>query len=435
MPCFSRRPVSGALFAGILVGVSLAHVAGARPADSPPVPGLPPPGPSVFRLPKLVPWPADRGPVAPAGFSVSAYARGLEHPRALCVLPNGDVLVSQGRTERMGGMPPEVLRVLTEQGVFGPSPDNVILLRREAGRVSQYTLVENLNQPFGLLFRSGYLYVANTDAVVRYRFEPGATRIEGAPETVIRIPVGESNNHWTRNLLAVPESDRLLLAVGSGTNVNEDGTEPPERAAIWEIAADGSDRRLLATGLRNPVGLDFEPTTGALWVTVNERDGLGENVPPDYLTRVVPGAFYGWPYVYFGDYPDPTQLRRDPGAVARARETARVPDLALGAHSVPLGLAFYRGRAFPERYRGGAFIARRGGGSRVEYQGFDLVFVPFAGGQPTGAIEPFVTGFIVDQAAGTVAGRPVGMVELADGSLLFSDDAGGVVWQVRYDGD
>lgn len=433
MAGFSRRPGFRGWLAGMLAGLALTHAAGARPAGSPPVPDLPPPGPSVFRLPELVPWPAGRGPVAPPGFSVTAYARGLAHPRALYVLPNGDVLVAQGRTERMGGMPPGVLRVLTEQGVFGESPDTVILLRSTAGRVVQHTLLEDLNQPFGMVYREGYLYVANTDAVLRFPFQPGATRIEATPEIVIRIPAGEPNNHWTRNLVAVPASDRMLLAVGSGTNVNEDGTEPPDRAAIWEISLDGQQRRLLATGLRNPVGLDFEPTTGALWATVNERDGLGEDVPPDYLTRIVPGGFYGWPYVYFGDYPDPTQLRRDPEAVARARRTARVPDLALGAHSVPLGLAFYRGGAFPERYRGGAFVARRGGGSRVEYQGFDLVFVPFAGGQPTGAIEPFVTGFIVDPAAGAVAGRPVGVAELADGTLLFSDDAGGVVWQVRYD--
>lgn len=406
-------------------------VAGTVP-PSPPVPELPPTGPSVFRLPQLVPWPAGTGPRAPEGFRVERFATGLDNPRWLHVLPNGDVLVAQARTESMSGMPPDVVAVLTKQGVFGPSANSILLLRRSRTGVERHLLLEKLHQPFGMLLHGGYLYVANTDGLVRFPYRAGDTRITAAPERVIDIPAGPPNNHWTRNVIATPDGSRLLVAVGAATNVNEEGKDPPDRAAIWEIQPDGSGKRLLATGLRNPVGLAFEPVTGALWTTVNERDGLGQDVPPDYLTRVVDGAFYGWPYVYFGTYVDPNWQKLNPAAVQDAQARTRVPDLALGAHSVPLGLHFYRGKAFPERYRQGAFVARRGGGSRVEFLGFDVVFVPFAGGAPTGEPEPFLTGFVADMARGQVHGRPVGLAELPDGSLLVADDAGNTLWRVAY---
>ncbi len=408
--------------------------ADALPPPGPPVPTLPPPGPSVFRLPQLVPWPAGAGPRAPAGFRVERFATGLDNPRWLHVLPNGDVLVAQSRTESMGGMPPDVVAVLTAQGVFGPSANSIVLLRPTPAGLERHELVAGLHQPFGMLLHGKYLYVANTDGLVRWPFKAGVTRITAAPEQVIAIPAGPDNNHWTRNVIATPDGSRLLLSVGAATNVNEKGTDPADRAAIWEVRPDGSGKRLLATGLRNPVGLAVEPVTGALWTTVNERDGLGEDVPPDYLTRVVDGAFYGWPYVYFGTYVDPTWQKLNPAAVQDAQGRARVPDLALGAHSVPLGLHFYGGRGFPARYRGGAFVARRGGGSRVELLGFDVQFVPFAAGAPSGAPEPFLTGFIADMARGQVYGRPVGLAELPDGSLLVADDAGNTVWRVVYGG-
>jgi glucose/arabinose dehydrogenase len=229
-----------------------------------------------------------------------------------------------------------------------------------------------------------------------------------------------------------PDRKKLYLSVGAATNVNAKGIDHPERAAIWELNPDGSDKRLYATGLRNPVGMVNDPFTGDLWATVNERDGLGEDVPPDFLTRVVDGAFYGWPYVYFGTYPDPTHARLNPERVAAAQKTARVPDLALGAHSVPLGLLFYRGQQFPDKYRRGAFVARRGGVSRARLRGFDVVFVPFANGDPVGEIEPFLSGFIEDYDQGTVHGRPVGLAMLPDGSLLVADDAGNTIWRVAY---
>lgn len=402
--------------------------------DGPPVPALPAPGPSVFRLPQVVPWPEGEAPRAPAGFRVERFATGLDNPRWLHVLPNGDILVAQSRTESMSGMPPGVVAVLTKQGVFGPSANSIVLLRQAPAGLERHTLVEGLRQPFGMLLHGKHLYVANTDGLVRFPFRAGDTRITAPPELVVRLPAGPDNNHWTRNVIATPDGSRLLVAVGAATNVNEAGRDPPDRAAIWEVHPDGGGKRLLATGLRNPVGLAFEPVTGGLWATVNERDGLGEDVPPDYLTRVVDGAFYGWPYVYFGTYVDPVWQKRDPAAVKDAQQRARVPDLALGAHSVPLGLHFYRGASFPARYRAGAFVARRGGGSRVELLGFDVLFVPFAAGAPSAAPEGFLTGFVADPARGQVYGRPVGLAELPDGSLLVADDAGNTLWRVVHGG-
>ena len=405
----------------------------ARPAGSPPVPELPPPGPSVFRLPQVIAWPEGQLPSAPAGFRVTIFAENLDHPRSLLVLPNGDVLVAQARTEAMGGMPPEVVAALTRQGVFGPSPNNILLLRQTPSGLERHELLADLNQPFGMQLLGRYLYVATTDALLRFPFEPGQIRIAVPAEDLADLPAGPYNNHWTRNLLASADGSRLLVAVGAGTNVNEEGVDPPDRAAIWSLRPDGTEKRLLATGLRNPVGLAFEPETGVLWTTVNERDGLGEDVPPDYLTAVVDGAFYGWPYVYFGTFVDPIQQRLNPAEVARAQQTARVPDLALDAHSVPLGLLFYTGESFPRHYRGGAFVARRGGGSRVRFRGFDVQYVPFAEGRPAGPPEAFLTGFLPDPAATRVHGRPVGLAMLADGSLLVADDAGKALWRVAYE--
>jgi len=416
----------------------LSPAAMSRSVDGPPVPELPPLGQVVFRQADVIGWSDSQVPVAPPGFTVEKYAGNLNHPRWLLVLPNGDTLVSQARTETLGGMPPEVIEALTRQGVLGASPNNIVLLRETDEGLLRSTFLDGLNQPFGMVLFDNYLYVANTDGLVRYRYEPGATRIDSAAEKLLAIPSGEQtnywNNHWTRNLIISPSHEKIYLSVGAATNVNEKGIDHPDRAAIWELNPDGSGKRLYATGLRNPVGMDFDPFTGDLWTTVNERDGLGEDVPPDFLTRIVDGAFYGWPYVYFGTYPDPTHARLNPERVAEAQEIARVPDLALGAHSVPLGLKFYRGNQFPKKYLRGAFIARRGGVARSRLLGFDVIFVPFSDGAPTGAIELFLTGFIEDYDQGTVHGRPVGLAILPDGSLLVADDTANIIWRVSYSG-
>ncbi len=425
----------------LIVGLTLLVPPAAWTAtrDGPPVPELAPVGTSSFRAPEIIGWANGKSPVAPPGFVVRRFAGNLDSPRWLLVLPNGDVVVSQSRTERLAGMSDDVIAALTRLDFLGPSANNIILLRDTNDGITQSMLIDALNLPHGMLFLDGYLYVANTDALLRFPFRVGQARIDAPAEKILSIPAGEKtnywNNHWTRNIIASADKQKIYLTVGAGTNANENGVENPERAAIWELNPDGTGKRLYATGVRNPVGIDLEPVSGELWATVNERDGLGEDVPPDFLTRVVDGAFYGWPYVYYGTYPDPFHAKANPDKVAAAQKRARVPDLALGGHSVPLGLRFYRGRDFPEKYRRGAFVARRGGVGRAEFLGYDVVFIPFENGAPTGVIEPFLTGFIADRKLGTVHGRPVAVAELADGSLLVTDDAGNAVWRVSYAGD
>ena len=414
----------------------------ARAASPVPVPDLPPPTVGTFRPARAIGWPADRTPTAPPGFTVRRFAGDLDRPRWLLTLPNGDVLVSQSRTERLAGMPESVIEDLRRQGVLGASANNIILLRQSVTAkdeaAAQSVLIGDLNLPHGLLWLNDTLYIATTDALLRFPFEPGQTQIDTPAETILTLPAGGQtnpwNNHWSRNVIANADGSKLYLTIGAGTNANESGTEHPERAAIWEINPDGTDKRLFATGLRNPVGVDFEPETGALWTTVNERDNLGDDVPPDYMTRVVDGAFYGWPWVYFGTYPDPFHASANPGKVAAAQQRARVPDFALGGHSVPLGLKFYRGKNFPEKYRHGAFVARRGGVGRSEFMGYDVIFVPFENGSPTGEIEPFLGGFFAASGQDEVYGRPVALEELPDGSLLVSDDAGNSIWHISYTG-
>ncbi len=408
----------------------------ATPPDSPPVPELPPLGGATYKRPVVVGWAEDEQPGAPPGFSVERFAEGFDSGRWLYVLPNGDVLVAQARTESMGGFPPDVIEALTAQNAFGPSADSIVLLRQTSDGLQRHNFIDGLNQPLGMLLLGNFFYVANTDSLVRFAYLPDAVRLSGPPQKILDLPAGEAanpwNNHWTRNVIAAPDGARLYLTVGSATDVNANGNEQPERAAIWTLRPDGTGKRLYATGLRNPVGLAFDPATGDLWTTVNERDGIGADTPPDYLTRVVDGAFYGWPYVYFGTYPDPTWANKDPAAVADAAGRARVPDLALGGHSVPLGLLFYKGRSFPSRYRQGAFVARRAGVGRASFIGPDVIFLPFADGSPTGEIEPFLTGFVADDAKGTVRGRVVGLAELPDGSLLVADDTANIIWRVKY---
>lgn len=396
-------------------------------ANNPQPPNLPVMGPTVIRLPAQIKS-KDMSLSVPKEFRVDLFIDGLSSPRWLLVLPNGDLLVSQSRTESLPGMPEETVKLLASMNIFGPSPNNILYIDLQNKKPKVKVILENLNQPFGMLYLNEELFIANTDSIIKYDFK--GYNIQGNGKKIISLPAGPPNNHWTRNLILNQDGDKILVAIGSGTNVNEEGTDDLTRAAIWEINLDGQEKRLFATGLRNPVGLAYEPITNHLWTTVNERDGLGEDVPPDFLTEIKEGAFYGWPYAYFGIYPDPTQLKMNPQKTKEAITISRVPDLALDAHSVPLGLLFHSGNNIDQKYKHGAFIARRGGVSRSKLTGYDLIYVPFKNGYPTGEIQSFLSGFVANQDRGEVYGRPVGLAELKDGSILLTDDIAGRIWRI-----
>jgi glucose/arabinose dehydrogenase len=366
---------------------------------------------------------------------VTRYAEALAHPRWLYVLPNGDVLVAQSATRpsRGGGIEGWIANMVQRRaGAFNASADRITLLRDSDGDGdvdARHVFAENLNQPFGLALVGDYLYVGNTNAVVRFRYTPDATSVSGAPETVLELPYREGDNgHWTRSLAVSPEGTKLYVAVGSATNIADAGMEVEEgRAAIWEFNPDGSDARIYASGLRNPVGLAFEPHSGVLWTAVNERDMLGDNLVPDYFTSVRDGGFYGWPYYYYGDHRDE---RVDIPANVRLQE-AIAPDYALGAHTASLGLHFYGYDALPEHYWNGAFIGQHGSWNRSEPAGYKVIFVPFVQGRPSGDAEDFLTGFLNER--GQAQGRPVGVAMDRTGAILVADEVGGIVWRVSYD--
>jgi glucose/arabinose dehydrogenase len=423
----------------LLLTLAAAPAAAQSPATGPrPALPLPDTTASVTRLSTLVPWPAGVTPTAPPGFEVTLYAEGFQRPRWLYVLPNGDVLVAE--SANAGGWrdtltPPEQVAARWASGNRGHSANRIMLLRdadRDGRAERRIPLLWGLDQPVGMLYLKGWLYVANTDELVRFPFQPGDTAIMAAPRRVLELPGGGYNNHWTRNVIANADGSKLYLTAGSATNVDEERIDErdPRRAAILEVAPDGKGMRVFASGLRNPLGLDWAPGSRTLWTVVNERDGLGDDLVPDYLTSVREGAFYGWPYAYWGRHEDPRQRGRRPDLVARSI----APDFALGAHTASLGLTFYEGSTFPARYRGGAFIGQRGSWNRSALAGYRVLFVPFAKGRPSGPAEDFLTGFFADSAAGKVFGRPVGVVDLPDGSLLVADDPGNRIWRVSYGG-
>jgi glucose/arabinose dehydrogenase len=388
--------------------------------------------PSAEKFSTVIGWQSDRMPAAPDGFRVSALANGLENPRWLHVLPNGDILVAEAMTSSAPkGAPPEIVDAMKRAKNIGPSANRITLLRDADGDGAaemRTVLLTGLNQPFGMLYRDGTLYVANTDGLMRYQYKEGQTRVDGAGQKILDLPAGGYNNHWTRNVVARPDGAKLYVSVGSATNVDEEGIDArdPRRAAILEVNPDGTGMRVYASGLRNPNGMDWVPGTNDLWTVVNERDELGDDLVPDYLTRVRDGAFYGWPYAYFGAHEDPRHKGKRPDLVAKAV----VPDYPLGAHTASLGLVFYRGDSFPERYRSGAFVAQRGSWNRSQFAGYRVAFVPFSKGRPSGRMEEVLTGFIADEAKSEVYGRPVGLAVLPDGSMLVADDAGGTIWRV-----
>ncbi|MBI0474196.1 sorbosone dehydrogenase family protein [Sphingomonas sp. MA1305] len=374
-------------------------------------------------------------PTVPGDLTVRPYAGDFRNVRQLYTLSNGDVLAVEPKGPSEPVQRPKDIIVNWVQG-FGHAKtggaDRITLLRDSDGdgRVDQRSvLVDHLHAPFGVVQVGGDLYVANTDAIVRFPFTPGQTRIT-APGTILtQLPGGPIDHHWTKSLTASPDGSKLYVGIGSNSNITENGIEAEqERARIWEVDRASGAHRPYATGLRNPNGLTFHPQTGQLWTVVNERDELGPDLVPDYMTAVTPGAFYGWPYSYWGQHRDPRVQPQRPDLVARAI----LPDYSLSSHVAPLGMAFNTGTGLPARFAGGAFVAEHGSWNRGHLNGYKVVYVPFANGRPSGKAVDVVTGFI--DAAGKARGRPVTVAFDRTGALLIADDVGNMVWRVSAKG-
>jgi len=412
-----------------------------------PNPVLPAPSEELIAavgVPKVVGWKPGETPIVPKGFQIQAFATGLSNPRRVYPLPNGDVLVVE--TDRQGSepidRPKDPIRDFIMSMAHGGGgketsgsagkPQRITLLRDADGDGKpelKTVFVDHLNSPFGVVVTGGYLYVANTDALVRYPFTPGQTKIAAAGQKVLDLPGGLIDHHWTKDLTASPDGSKLYVGVGSNSNCGERGPEAEtNRAAIWEVDAKTGAFRIFASGLRNPNGLTFYPGSNTLWAVVNERDELGPNLVPDYMTSVKDGAFYGWPYSYYGQHVDARVRPQRPELVARAIP----PDYALSSHVAALGLTFYTGSSFPALFKGGAFVGEHGSWNRSEYNGYRVVFVRFAGGRPVGLPHNFVAGFIGPD--GKARGRPVGVAIDRTGALLIADDVGNTVWRVTYTG-
>jgi glucose/arabinose dehydrogenase len=371
---------------------------------------LPPPfkTESASKSPQVISRPANATLQVPPGFTANLFAQNLSRPRWLMAGPNGDVFLSESYDNR--------IRLLRDTNRDGIAEVNTVF-------------AEGLNQPLGMAISPDRrsFYIANTDAVIRYPYQVGQNQLQGKPTTITPLTGGGYNQHWTRNLIFSPDGSKLYASVGSKSNADP---EDPPRASIQVMNPDGSDRQTYASGLRNPVGLAFHPVTKLLYATVNERDGLGDDLVPDYLTSVRAGGFYGWPYSYLGNNPDP-RLPRRPELEGRAL----VPDVLFQAHSAALGLVFYKGQQFPKAYQNDAFVAFRGSWNRAEGTGYKIVRVPFqSAGKPKGYYEDFVTGWVADPKVPTVWGRPVGLAIAQDGSLLITDEPGGMIWRVSYRG-
>ena len=435
-----RRGTFHAL-AGLVVAATLAQAcAGASKLTESkgmgPAPVLPPPDTSVVptvNVVEAVGWPERRKPVAPEGAIVTAFADRLEHPRWLHVLPNGDVLVAETnappRPEDAGGLRGWFFkRAQKKAGGATPSANRITLLRDTNGdgvADVRTAFLTGLSSPFGMALVGGTFYVANTDAVVKFPYQAGATTIGVPGVKVLDLPAGARNHHWTKSLIASPDGQTLYVGIGSNSNVAEHGLAEEEgRAQIWAIDAATGRHRVFATGLRNPVGMAWAPETGALWVAVNERDELGNDLVPDYMTSVKEGGFYGWPFSYWGGHVDERVTPPDGGKVAKAI----VPDYALGAHTASLGLAWSRANALPQGFSNGMFVGQHGSWNRKPRSGYKVVFVPFADGKPSGPAVDVLTGFVTQE--GRAYGRPVGVAIDGRGALLVADDVGNTVWRV-----
>ncbi|ENX29347.1 hypothetical protein F890_02461 [Acinetobacter sp. CIP 64.7] len=398
-------------------------------------PHLPKPKSSLLPTVNIAPakgWPEGKMPTPATGLKVQAFAKGLQHPRWLYILPNGDVLVAETdappKPDDSKGIKGKIMKwVMQRAGSSHPSANRITLLRdsnRDGVAEQKTVFLQNLNSPFGMALVGNMLYVANTDALMRFPYQNGATQITAAGIKILDLPAGRLNHHWTKNVIANPAGSKLYITVGSNSNVAENGLDQEQgRALIMEFDLDSAQSRPYATGLRNPNGMDWQPQSGALWTVVNERDELGNDLVPDYLTSVKEGAFYGWPYSYYGQHVDTRVKPQNPALVARAIP----PDYALGNHTASLGLAFYRADLMPQ-YRNGALIGQHGSWNRKPHSGYKVIFVPFQNGQPMGPPQDVLTGFLSDQ--GDAYGRPVGVAVDSLGAILVADDVGDVIWRI-----
>ncbi|RMM50254.1 PQQ-dependent sugar dehydrogenase [Pseudomonas corrugata] len=401
-----------------------------------PSPKLPEPNKTLVptvNIAEAVGWPQGAKPTAAEGLKVVAFAEGLDHPRWLYVLPNGDVLVAETnappKPDDAKGIRGWVMKkVMGRAGAGVPSPNRITLLRdadHDGIAETRTVFLENLNSPFGMTLVGNDLYVADTDQLIRFPYKDGDTQIKAQPTKVIDLPGGTINHHWTKNVIASRDGSKLYVTTGSNSNVAENGMEAEEgRAAIWEVDRATGNHRIFASGLRNPNGLAWEPRSGALWTAVNERDEIGSDLVPDYITSVKDGAFYGWPYSYYGQHVDVRVEPQNPALVAKAI----APDYAVGPHTASLGLTFAEGSALPAPFTEGAFIGQHGSWNRKPHSGYKVIFVPFNSGKPAGKPVDVLTGFLnADEKA---QGRPVGVVIDKQGGLLVADDVGNKVWRV-----
>jgi glucose/arabinose dehydrogenase len=438
-------PRHSSLFSGIALAACLASGASAQDFDVTsqigPDPALPKPvylnlWPGM-NIGEVIGWAEGKTPTVADGLVIAAYATDLVNPRTVHTLPNGDVLVVQSRAPegKPKYRPKDYIRgwIMAAASGAGSAPQaesNLITLLRDTNRDGvvdeRYDLLTGLYSPFGVAWIDDTLYVALADGVVSYPYALGDTEITAAPKLVTPLPGGPLNHHWTKDLALSPDGTMLYASVGSNSNVAENGIEAEKgRAAIWQIDRETGASKLFATGLRNPNGLTFHPDTGVLWAVINERDELGPNLVPDYLTSVVEDGFYGWPYSYFGTYVDERVRPQRPDLV----EVAIKPDYALSSHVAALGLVFAAGSALPETYADGAFVGQRGSWNRTEFNGYKVSFVPFSNGRPAGMAVDVVTGFLLPEEE-KVRGRPVGLGIDGTGALLIADDAGNTVWRV-----
>ncbi len=402
-------------------------------------PELPKPNKTLMPTVNVAPatgWPEGQQPSAAEGLRVTQFSSGLEHPRWLYKLPNGDILVAESNAPAKAGGSTSAKdwvadKIKSTAGAGVPSADRITLLRdvdNDGVADERSKFLEDLHSPFGMTLVDGTLYVANADALWSFPYTPGALVIDDAGEKVTDLPAG-INHHWTKNVVASPDGSKLYIAVGSNSNVGERGMDVEQgRAAIWELDIASGDKRLYATGLRNPVGMDWNPETGELWAVVNERDEIGSDLVPDYATSVQDGGFYGWPYSYFGQHVDQRVKPQKPELVERAI----VPDYALGAHTASLGMSFADESQLPNQWRQGLFIGQHGSWNRRPKSGYKVVYVPFENGQPTGKPVDVLTGFLSDDE--DAYGRPVGVIFDATGSLLVADDVGNAIWRVTAEG-